>query len=593
MAEATKVFRDREILVNAHEKGFFATLLAFFRLSGPGWLQSAITLGGGSLGSALYLGVLGGTEMLWLNLIAIIVGVIMLSAISYVVLSSGERPYRAINEHVNPVLGVGWITATIMANIIWCMPQFSLCFDILNKNLLPGTIEDTTGMKYGISAVLFVLAFIMVFLSLQGGWASKMFDIVLKLLIGMVVICFVAAVVKLTQQGELDWNAIASGMIPNFGQWFTPTPTVAALVESTPEAMRDFWNGKLMESQRNVMISTTATVVGINMTFLLPYSMLNRGWDRPFRGLARFDLITGMAIPFVLVTGCIVIASAYSFHGKADDNFLSSDPAKVQESRLFKGSAGTITQRIKLENESAFDEVDAMESGDEKDATTNALLADYISKMSTEERQLAATLVKPNAGQLAQSLSPLLGDQMANLVFGLGAFGMGFSTIIILMMINGFAIGELTGMPESMPVKLIGALIAGIVGALWPLIWLDQNSKTWLIIMASTFGAILLPIAYIAFFALMNSRDLLRDDMPTGFSRFVWNFLMLFGVIAALAQAGSSLYTKLIDPATGTLIKPDSGSLVLGGVVTFALLALIGFSATAWKGNRTYEAPAD
>ena len=111
----------------------------------------------------------------------------MLSAISYVVLTSGERPYKAINEHVNPVLGVGWITATIMANIIWCMPQFSLCFDILDKNLMPGVVQDTDPFKYGISVFLLVLAFAMVYLSFQGGWASKIFDIVLKLLIGMIV----------------------------------------------------------------------------------------------------------------------------------------------------------------------------------------------------------------------------------------------------------------------------------------------------------------------------------------------------------------------------------------------------------------------
>lgn len=583
-----KVFRDREVLVQAQEKGFFSTLLAFFRLSGPGWLQSAITLGGGSLGSALYLGVLGGTSMLWLNLIAIIVGIIMLSAISYVVLSSGERPYRAINEHVNPVLGVGWITATIMANIIWCMPQFSLCFDILDNNLLGNAIQDTAAMKYGISFGLLVLAFTMVFLSLQGGWASKIFDIVLKLLIGMVVVCFVAAVVNLSGKGELNWNEILMGLIPNLGQWFNPAPTVASLIADVPEGMREFWSGQLMKSQRDVMISTTATVVGINMTFLLPYSMLNRGWDRPFRGLARFDLITGMAIPFILVTSCIVIASAYSFHGKADEAFLSTDPAQIQESRLFGGAAKTITARIKAENAAAFEEVDAMPDGDEKTAATNTLLADYISGMPESERKLAATLVKPNAGQLAQSLAPLLGEDRANLVFGLGAFGMGFSTIIILMMINGFAIAELLGVPNNMGVKLAGALIAGIVGALWPAIW-TGDSKTWLIIMASTFGAILLPIAYIAFFALMNSRSLLREDMPEGGRRWVWNILMLFGVVAALAQAGSSLYTKLIDPATNSLITPDAGSLVLGGVVTFALLAIAGFSATVWGSKDDYE----
>ncbi|MCH2124561.1 MAG: hypothetical protein MK165_07210, partial [Pirellulaceae bacterium] len=94
---STKVDADRELLATAQAEGRGATLTAFVRLSGPGWLQSAITLGGGSLSSALFLGVLGGTEMLWLQLVAIIMGVVMLSAISYVTLSTGERPFALIN----------------------------------------------------------------------------------------------------------------------------------------------------------------------------------------------------------------------------------------------------------------------------------------------------------------------------------------------------------------------------------------------------------------------------------------------------------------------------------------------------------------
>jgi Mn2+/Fe2+ NRAMP family transporter len=122
----SKVDANRQLLTDAHAAGTGATLAAFVRLSGPGWLQSAITLGSGSLAGALFLGALGGTKLLWLQLIAISMGVVMLSAISYVTLSTGERPFRAINEHINPVLGWGWLIATCMANMIWCMPQFSL-----------------------------------------------------------------------------------------------------------------------------------------------------------------------------------------------------------------------------------------------------------------------------------------------------------------------------------------------------------------------------------------------------------------------------------------------------------------------------------
>ena len=77
------------MIVDAQAKGAGATLGTYIKLSGPGWLQSAITLGGGSLAGSLFLGILGGTSMLWLQLVAIIMGVIMLSAISYITLSTG------------------------------------------------------------------------------------------------------------------------------------------------------------------------------------------------------------------------------------------------------------------------------------------------------------------------------------------------------------------------------------------------------------------------------------------------------------------------------------------------------------------------
>ena len=567
MADNTKVNRSREILVAAQEKGPVSTLGAFFQLSGPAWLQSAITLGGASLGSALYLGVLGGTSMLWLNLIAIIVGVIMLSSISYVVLSSGKRPYQAINEYVNPVLGVGWVTATILANMIWVLPQSSLCFDILDNNLLPGFVEDVDQHKYVVSVSLFLLATILVYLNLRGGMASTVFDFLIKLMVGMIVVSFVAVVVSLFRQDQLNVNEILAGFIPRPDQWFSPVPSVAALLGELPSSAQEYWSNQFISNQRNVMISTTATVVGINMTFLLPYSMLNRGWDRPFRGLANFDLITGLAIPFVIVTSCIVVASSFSFHAKADADFLSDDPAVVAKSPLFDAASKFIVKSVMGKESTDLDQLEPEQ------------MARIVASVTQEERKLAAMLVKPDTGQLAKSLEPLLGEQRANLVFGLGAFGMGFSTLVILMMINAFAVAELFGVPRSLGTKMLGAVAAGLIGVMWPLFWAGE-SKTWLIILASTFGAILLPIAYIAFFALMNNRALLKDDLLTGTKRWVWNLLMTFGVVAALAQASTSLYTKLYDVEANSIIELQAGSMIFGGVVTFALLALIGFSAT-------------
>ena len=49
----------------------------YTKLSGPGWLQGAITLGGGSLAGALYLGVIAGFGLLWLQPLAMLCGIVM------------------------------------------------------------------------------------------------------------------------------------------------------------------------------------------------------------------------------------------------------------------------------------------------------------------------------------------------------------------------------------------------------------------------------------------------------------------------------------------------------------------------------------
>ncbi len=116
----------------------------YLRLSGPGFLQSALTLGGGSLAGSLYLGILAGPDLLWLQPFAMILGIVMLSAIAYVTMSTQERPFRSLNTHVNPVLG--WVA---------CLPDrqhgvgaFAVltCHGALQQNLFPGVLGPDSPM---------------------------------------------------------------------------------------------------------------------------------------------------------------------------------------------------------------------------------------------------------------------------------------------------------------------------------------------------------------------------------------------------------------------------------------------------------------
>ena len=612
-----QTFRDREILETAQDRGPLSTFGAYLRLSGPGWLQSAITLGGASLGSALYLGMLGGTGILWVQLVAILLGVVMLSAISYVTLSSGERPYAAMNKYINPVLGTAWIIATIVANMVFILSQFGLCFDVLQTILLTN-LEDTQQNQLIVCSIIGVIALVIVLMSYKPGVASKIFDVILKLIVGFVVLCFVAAVVVLFRNGDIDWPTIGYGFIPTWESLTSLSPQLKPLTEGLDSA--SYWTNELNRSRQISLVAAAAAAVGINMTFLLPYSMLARGWDRTFRGLARWDLITGMAIPFVLVTSCIVIASASAFHGKADEQILSSDPAVVQESPFFGGLSTPIQKRIASEDmkdsevAAKLAKVNAMSTSAEDKAllkkqkkakadATRKLLAAYISKMPENERKLALATVKPNSKMLALSLEPLFKglwivdgeDQAAKIsstVFGFGALAMGFSTIVVLMLINGYAFAEISGRYESRGMRSFGAIIALAAGISW-IYFLPGESRTYLLIIAGTIAAVLLPIAYFAFFLMMNSEELLDEAKPRGLRRLIWNLLMLIGVAGALAAACISVSSKLspgfIESVTsGEGIKGNlSDGLILGAVATFALLVLIGFSARS-RTSRTY-----
>lgn len=517
-----RVAEERAMIVEAQEKGALATGRVYLKLSGPGWLQSAITLGGGSLASSLYLGVLAGVSMLWLQPLAMILGIIMLSAISYVTLATGERPFRAINKHISPIAGWSWLLASLLANMVWALPQYSLFYGVMEHNLLPGllgaggALEGDIG-KWVVSGVVLAISTAIVWGYGSGGWGVKIYEWVLKGVVGMIVLCFVGVVVRMAfHEDGLPWGAVIGGFIPDLRQFYQPAEAFQLVISKIPSLeAQQYWTSFIVGQQRDVMISAAATAVGINMTFLLPYSLLSRGWDRSFRGLATFDLCTGMFIPFVLATSAVIIASATQFHAvlptgvEVHGNHFHV-PKPIQE----KVDKAIAARKIVVE-----------------------------APVSSAEEGLAMMLIKRDASALATSLQPLTGPTVSNLVFGIGVAGMALSTISLLMLISGFVVCEIRDVPHTGWTLRLGCLLAA-TGALWPLVW-TGDAKFWLAIVTSVFGITLLPIAYITFYLMMNRTSILGKDRPTGFAAIRWNVSM---GIAAAAATFASLYviwTKL------------------------------------------------
>lgn len=524
------------------------------------------------MASSLFLGVLAGFGLLWLQPLAMILGIIMLSAIGYVAMSTTERPFQAVNRHISPVLGWGWALATLAANMVWALPQYSLASGVLQQNLMPGVLgpDSAMGDFYGklvISLSILVVTIAITFTYDGGSWGTKLYEWMLKLVVAGIVACFVGVVCVLAFKGSLDWAAICKGFIPDFTKIWKPAEGFNWLLAAVPETNRAYWISTIVSEQRDVMISAAATAVGINMTFLLPYSMLRRGWTKEFRGLAVFDLSTGMFIPFVLATSCVVVAAATQFHPnmakesillEAGDLPALAGDAKGQEKAIVKLQDNLLKSRLGGE---AYAALSMTERESQREPVSRA------------EILLASHLQRKDALDLSKALAPLTGDVVADLVFGIGVVGMTLSTITLLMLISGFVICEMLGLPPTGWANRLGTL-AATTGVLGPFLW-SGETRFWMAVPTSVFCFTLLPFAYVTFFLMMNSKNLLGDQMPRGGRRVVWNLGMGVSALVATAAAVYMVWVKMEEAILSRTGWPYGGYVGLGLVGAVVLLVVV------------------
>ncbi len=499
-------------LDDAIEAPFLKKLSIYSRMSGPGWLQAAVTLGGGSLASSLYLGVIGGYEFLWLQPLAMVCGIVILGTISWVTLSIKQRPFRAVQEYVSPTLAWGWLIATVVANVVFCIAQFAVGSGAISANL-----GISLGSPYVITGLLLLVSFGITWLYIGEAKSAKIFDRVLKALVALVVLSFFATTTFLIFSGSIDFGALLAGLIPDFGSLFRPVPTLESAIAATGESST-FWHDLITGSQRDRIIAAFGSAVGINMTFLMPYTLAKRGWTKKHRELSLYDLGMGLFIPFIIATGCLVLVSGTIFHSNADDVFAD---IKANDAGAIAAYESTMKKRIAWSGEDLGPE--------------EVKLA--IAALPQADRDLGAMIANRNAAQLARGLAPLMGETAAQWIFGFGVLAMAVSTIIIIQIMNGFAISEAFNKPGQKNVFIIGALMPGVAGFFAPVLW-SGGAKIALVVPAAVIATTLLPLAYLAFILLFNSKAALGDEMLKGKPRIISNVLMF--LVAAIATFAST-----------------------------------------------------
>ncbi|MFP6616903.1 MAG: divalent metal cation transporter [Candidatus Hydrogenedentota bacterium] len=264
-------------------------MLGYWKMTGPGYMQSAMTLGGGSIASCAALGSMFGYKYLWVQIVAMMFGYFVLASVAKQTTSNGERSYKVFWRELHPSLAILWGGSALVATILWHIPQYSLTVNGIITLADGVSLDlDNKGTRMFAGLCTLGLAAGVVYLYHSGSKGLKVYERIVKTLVWGIVVAFGIVVVT----GEpIDWSRLFSGL------------TGATFI-------RDFMENGLQEQAIVPVVGALAAAVGINMIFLYPYSLLEKGWGKEHKELAYFDLLSGMAFPFIIATCLMIVAVA-------------------------------------------------------------------------------------------------------------------------------------------------------------------------------------------------------------------------------------------------------------------------------------------
>ncbi|MBD3414680.1 MAG: hypothetical protein GF421_09660 [Candidatus Aminicenantes bacterium] len=275
--------REKEYLNKINAKPhFWQRWAGFWNLSGPGWIQSALTLGAGSAGSAIFAGSVFGYKLLWVQPVAMFLGVMMFAAIGHQLLNTRARPYDVFWKKLHPSLAILWGINVFLASVVWQFPQYSLGTEVIRDMF---DVLGASVPKAPIALFILVTATSICWSYGKGKRKNiRLFERILKYMLLLMVLSFFLVVLKT----GINWKALFKG----FFSFHIP---------SDKEGI-------------TIVLGQLGAAVGVNMTFLYPYTMLARGWSKEHKGLKNFDLGTSMFLPYVLATSFVIIACANTLH---------------------------------------------------------------------------------------------------------------------------------------------------------------------------------------------------------------------------------------------------------------------------------------
>lgn len=278
---------EKAYLKELNQKPVGQRFLGYVKLSGPGFMSAAFTLGAGSFASSVTLGAAYGYDMLWIPLYSFAFGIFMLALAARFVSKSEINVIAAQDKYHGRFFGsfATGLVACFIASIVYTFGQYALGADAVTSLFKVLNVNVPKSVSW-----IFLVA-ISVPLSLMYGSgenpkAVKFVENAMKVMIGIMLLVF-GAVLCVT---GINLPAMVRGL----------------LVPKLPSGL----DGIIM------LIGSLTATIGVMDWVLFNNGMISRGYSEEHETLGRFDAFFGGLLPVTIILSFVSIAFAEAFAGQ-------------------------------------------------------------------------------------------------------------------------------------------------------------------------------------------------------------------------------------------------------------------------------------
>ncbi len=256
----------------------------YLKLGGPGFMGAALTLGAGTLTAAMLSGAQFGYKTLWISWVAIGSGLFMMAAMARFTTRGRFRVIEKQSERH------GWLIARFLTAFVGLV-SVAVIFNFGQVALGTHLMESLAGAAgvsfpqevnwplYGILTAWIALSYG------RGGRGVRAVETFMKLALLVMIVSFGACLLVV----GIDWPAALRGL----------------LVPWLPRGAEGV----------DLFIASSAAAIGVGDWVFFHYAGLAKGWGPRHEGLARVDLLMGLALPFLMVYFVVVSVFAATLHG--------------------------------------------------------------------------------------------------------------------------------------------------------------------------------------------------------------------------------------------------------------------------------------